>query len=140
MKTKKQRLNELYSKGLVNTIKGLFAGKNVNIDEDYYALMADYIDSLDEVKDSMILNPVEILNNLPNLVSNIQETNLNGIYGITDENSALNHAAGIVGTGVDGENARCPRYPAVLRAGLCQCGCIHSYPFGFRSIAGSFRE
>ena len=86
MKTKEQRLNELYSSGLVDTIKGLFAGKNVNIDEDYYALMADYIDSLDEVKDSMILNPVEILNNLPNLVSNIQETNLNGIYGITDEN------------------------------------------------------
>ena len=86
MKTKEQRLNELYSKGLVNTIKGLFAGKNVNIDEDYYVLMADYIDSLDEVKDSMLLNPVEILNSLPNLVSNIQETNLNGIYGITDEN------------------------------------------------------
>ena len=86
MKTKEQRLNELYSSGLVDTIKSLFAGKNVNIDEDYYALMADYIDSLDEVKDSMILNPVEILNNLPNLVSNIEETNLNGIYGITDEN------------------------------------------------------
>lgn len=32
MKTKEQRLNELYSKGLVNTIKGLFVGKNVNID------------------------------------------------------------------------------------------------------------
>ena len=76
MKTKEQRLNELYSKGLVNTIKGLFAGKNVNIDEDYYVLMADYIDSLDEVKDSMLLNPVEILNNLPNLVSNIQFNNV----------------------------------------------------------------
>jgi len=86
MKTKEQRLNELYSSGLVNTVKGLFANQNANISEDYYVLMADYLDSLDEVKDSMMIDTTEIARRLPNLVSSIQEANLNGIYGITDEN------------------------------------------------------
>ena len=65
MKTKEQRESELYSSGLVDSIKSLFANKDVDISEEYYVLMADYIDSLDEVKDSMILDSKEIAKRLP---------------------------------------------------------------------------
>lgn len=84
MKTKEQRYNELYSTGLVDSIKKLFANRN-DISEDYYVLMADYIDSMNEIKDQMLINPTEIARKMPELVKNIQETNLGGIYGRTDD-------------------------------------------------------
>ncbi len=86
MKTKEQRYNELYSSGLVSSIKDLFANRT-DISEDYYVLMADYIDSMDEIKDEMLINPTEIARRMPELVKSIQETNLGGIYGRTDDNS-----------------------------------------------------
>lgn len=49
MKTKEQRYNELYSSGLVDSIKELFTNRS-DISEDYYVLMADYIDSMDQKK------------------------------------------------------------------------------------------
>lgn len=85
MKTKEQRYNELYSSGLVDSIKKLFANRN-DISEDYYVLMADYIDSMNEIKDEMLINPTEIARKMPELVKSIQETNLRGIYGRTDDN------------------------------------------------------
>ena len=85
MKTKEQRYNELYSSGLVDSVKKLFANRN-DISEDYYVLMADYIDSMNEVKDQMLINPTEIARRMPELVKSIQETNLGGIYGRTDDN------------------------------------------------------
>ena len=85
MRTKEQRYNELYSSGLVDSIKSLFANKN-GISEEYYVLMADYIDSMDEIKDEMLINPTEIARRMPELVKTIQETNLGGIYGRTDGN------------------------------------------------------
>ena len=85
MKTKEQRYNELYSSGLVDSIKELFANRN-DISEDYYVLMADYIDSMNKIKDEMLINPTEIARRMPELVKSIQETNLGGIYGRTDDN------------------------------------------------------
>lgn len=85
MKTKEQRLNELYSSGLVNSIKELFSNRR-DISEEYYVLMADYIDSMNEVKDQMLINPTEIARKMPELVKSIQDTNLQGIYGRTDNN------------------------------------------------------
>lgn len=85
MKTKEQRYNELYSSGLVDSIKELFANRN-DISEDYYVLMADYIDSMNEIKDEMLINPTEIARRMPELVKSIRETNLGGIYGRTDDN------------------------------------------------------
>lgn len=85
MKTKEQRYNELYSSGLVNSVKNLFANRN-DISEDYYVLMADYIDSMNQIKDQMLINPTEIARKMPELVKSIQETNLGGIYGRTDDN------------------------------------------------------
>lgn len=85
MKTKEQRLNELYSSGLVDSIKTLFANRN-DISEEYYVLMADYIDSMNEIKDKMLINPTEIARRMPDLVKSIQDTNLQGIYGRTDNN------------------------------------------------------
>ena len=85
MKTKEQRYNELYSSGLVDSIKELFANRN-DISEDYYVLMADYIDSMNEIKNEMLINPTEIARKMPKLVKSIQESNLGGIYGRTDDN------------------------------------------------------
>lgn len=85
MKTKEQRYNELYSSGLVSSIKQLF-GNRTDISEDYYVLMADYIDSMNEIKDQMLINPTEIARRMPELVKSIQETSLGGIYGRTDDN------------------------------------------------------
>lgn len=85
MKTKEQRYNELYSSGLVDGVKKLFANRN-DISEDYYVLMADYIDSLNEIKDEMLISPTEIARKMPELVKSIQESNLGGIYGRTDDN------------------------------------------------------
>lgn len=48
--------------------------------------MADYIDSMNEIKDEMLINPTEIARRMPELVKSIQETNLGGIYGRTDDN------------------------------------------------------
>ena len=86
METKEQRIKDLYNSGMVDTIKQLFYGKHVNISEEYYVLIADYIDSLNEVEESFSIKTSEIAKKLPQLISNIQETNLGGIYGITDEN------------------------------------------------------
>mgnify|MGYP000857112714 FL=1 len=85
MKTKEQRYNELYSSGLVNSVKKMFANRN-DISEDYYVLMADYIDSMNELKDQMLINPTEIAKRMPKLVKSINETDLGGIYGRTDDN------------------------------------------------------
>ena len=85
MRTKEQRYNELYSSGLVDSIKKLFANRN-DISEDYYVLMADYIDSMNEIKDEMLINPTEIARRMPELVKSIQESSLGGIYGRTDDN------------------------------------------------------
>lgn len=85
MKTKEQRYNELYSSGLVDSIKDLFANRS-DISEDYYVLMADYIDSMNEIKDQMLINPTEIARKMPELVKSIRETSLGGIYGRTDDN------------------------------------------------------
>ena len=85
MKTREQRNNELYSSGLVNSIKKLFSNRK-DISEDYYVLMADYIDSMDAIKDQMLINPIEIAKKMPELVKSIQQTNLRGIYGRTDDN------------------------------------------------------
>ena len=95
MKTKEQRYNELYSSGLVSSIKGLFANRT-DIGEDYYVLMADYIDAMNEIKDEMLINPTEIARRMPELVKSIKETNLGGIYGRTDDsgiqiNQSLNY-------------------------------------------------
>ena len=73
MKTKEQRYNELYSSGLVDSVKKLFSNRN-DISEDYYVLMADYIDSINEVKDQMLINPTEIAKRMPKLVKSINET------------------------------------------------------------------
>ena len=85
MKTKEQRYNELYSSGLVNSVKKMFANRN-DISEDYYVLMADYIDSMNEIKDQMLINPTELAKRMPKLVKSINETHLGGIYGRTDDN------------------------------------------------------
>lgn len=69
----------------MNSVKKMFANRN-DISEDYYVLMADYIDSMNELKDQMLINPTEIAKRMPKLVKSINETHLGGIYGRTDDN------------------------------------------------------
>ena len=52
-----------------------------DISEDYYVLMADYIDSMNEIKDEMLINSTEIARRMPELVKSIQETNLVDFFG-----------------------------------------------------------
>ena len=85
MRTKEQRYNELYSSGLVKAIKDCFSNRN-DISEEYYVLMADYIKSMYEIKDEMLIDPIDIAVKMPELVKSIKDAELGGIYGITDNN------------------------------------------------------
>lgn len=86
MKSRIQREQELFSSGLVDSIKGLFQNTGVNIPEKYYILMADYIDSLGQLDydGGLYLDPVEVAQMLPNILTEVLDTNLVGIHGRTD--------------------------------------------------------
>ena len=86
MRNRKSREEELYNSGLVDSVKKLFGNRN-DITEDYYVLIADYIDSMDEIKDEMLINPAEIAKRLPKCVQSIKEASLGGIHGRTDNSS-----------------------------------------------------
>ncbi|MBQ7141412.1 MAG: hypothetical protein IJO32_07930 [Bacilli bacterium] len=82
-----ERERELINSGLVDSIKGLYRNSNVSIPEKYYLLIADYIDSIGQVSESMMIDPVELAQRLPNVLKKIEEKNLGGIHGITDKNT-----------------------------------------------------
>lgn len=84
MKSRYEREQELLTSGLVDEIKRRF-NYNPNISEEYYMLITDYIDSLNEVNSSLHIDPVQIVNALPQLITSIKETDLGGIHGRTDE-------------------------------------------------------
>lgn len=84
MKSRYEREQELLTSGLVNEIKRRF-NYNTNISEEYYMLITDYIDSLNEVNSSLHIDPVQIVNALPQLITSIKEADLGGIHGRTDE-------------------------------------------------------
>lgn len=84
MKTREQRERELLSDGFVDAIKQQFVGKNCNIPERYYILIADYIDSLSQVENDLHVDPVMIAKMIPDVLKEIKDDNLQGIHGITD--------------------------------------------------------
>lgn len=84
MRTMEQRYKELYSSGLVKAIKDSFSNRK-DIGEEYYVLMADYIKSMQKIKDEMQIDPIDIAVKMPELVKSIKEVELpNGIKGVTD--------------------------------------------------------
>lgn len=84
MKTREQRERELLSDGFVDAIKQQFVGKNCNIPEKYYLLIADYIDSLSQVENDLHVDPVMIAKMIPDVLKEVRDDNLQGIHGITD--------------------------------------------------------
>ena len=83
MKSQAERERELITSGMYASIKGLFANTRHNIPDRYFMLMADYIDSVSEVQESLFVNPQELARLLPKLVTSVQEGNI-GVYGRTD--------------------------------------------------------
>lgn len=84
MKNRYEREQELISSGLVEEIKRRF-GYNSSISNEYYMLITDYIDSLNQVNSSLHVDPVQIINALPQLITSIKEIDLGGVHGRTDE-------------------------------------------------------
>lgn len=81
-----ERKQELLESGLVDSIKNLFQTKTGNIPEKYYILMADYIDSIAMLHDvgGTNLDALEIARRLPEVIEEISEKDLGGIYGVTE--------------------------------------------------------
>ncbi|MFI3261110.1 MAG: hypothetical protein R3Y13_05315 [bacterium] len=73
---------ELINSGMVDAIKSTF-DYNSNIPEKYYILMADYIDSLTQIENSLFQDPIEVARLLSSSVSSVDEIDMNGIYGKT---------------------------------------------------------
>lgn len=74
---------ELIQSGLVDGIKRQFEGKYHSIPEEYFILIADYIDSISQI-DNLYLDPVELGRKLPTILTSIGEKDLGGIHGRTD--------------------------------------------------------
>lgn len=84
--TTEQRVKELIDSGLVDSIKQQYTHIAHNVPDKYFVLIADYIDSISQVQDSLFLNPIEVAKALPHKLTTILETNLGGIHGRTDGN------------------------------------------------------
>lgn len=84
MKSRFDREQELLQSGLYYEIKRRF-GNNSSISDEYYMLITDYIDSLDKVKGSFNIDPIQIVDILPQLITSIKEMDLGGVKGRTDD-------------------------------------------------------
>lgn len=74
----------LKQSGLIDTVKSFFEGKNVDISDEYYMLIVDYIKSVDLMKDTLKVNPVDLAVKLPEVLNEIKEDPTLGAYGLTD--------------------------------------------------------
>lgn len=86
MATRQQREQELINSGLVNAIKRAYNGTNYNIPDKYFLLMADYIDSVMQVQDSLGIDAYELARILPQVLNNVEEKNI-PVHGITEGTS-----------------------------------------------------
>lgn len=75
----------LRQSGLINTVKSFFEEKNVNISDEYYLLIVDYIKSVDLMKDTLKVNPVDLAVKLPEVLNGIKEDSTLGAYGSTED-------------------------------------------------------
>ena len=84
MKSRLQREQELLNSGLIDTIKSIFKNTNANIPEKYYLLIADYIDTINQLDfEGYYLNASDVAKSLPDLISKISEEKLSNIHGKT---------------------------------------------------------
>src|SRR5574344_160025 len=92
------REQELISSGLVDAIKQQYNNSNYNISDKYFVLMADYIDSINQLDydGGLYLNAMEVAKMLPNVLRQVSEGNIRGIHGRRDDdritmNSSLDY-------------------------------------------------
>lgn len=80
------RRQELINSGLVSAIKKQYMNVSHNISDDYFVLIADYVDSVNqlEFEGGLYINAMDIARMLPNVLNTVIETNLGGIHGRTD--------------------------------------------------------
>lgn len=92
------REQELISSGLVDAIKQQYNNSNYNIPDKYFILIADYIDSINQLdyEGGLYLNAMNVAKILPNVLKQVSEENIDGIHGRTDKdritmNSSLDY-------------------------------------------------
>lgn len=87
MITREQRERELINSGLVDAVKSQYKNIQYNIPDKYFMLIADYIDSIGQldINDGLYLDPVVVAKQLPQMLNSVSESQLNGIYGRTDD-------------------------------------------------------
>lgn len=95
MKTRVERERELITSGLVDAIKQQYNGIPNSIPDSYFVLIADYIDSMSQIE-NFDIDYMSLARNLPNILTKVQEQNLGGIHGRTDDdvitmNSNMNY-------------------------------------------------
>ena len=86
MTTRQQREQELINSGLFAAIKRAYNGTRHNIPDKYFLLMADYIDSVMQVQDSLGIDAYELARMLPQVLNNVEEKNI-PVHGITEGTS-----------------------------------------------------
>lgn len=74
---------------VAKTFKEMFAEKNIEIAAEYYVMMAEYLVAMEEVKDSLKIDPLDIMARLPDKLENIRDIDLGGIYGMTDSENVI---------------------------------------------------
>lgn len=86
MITRELREKELISNGLVDAIKLQYKNVRHNIPDKYFVLIADYIDSINqlEYEGGLYLSAIEVAKKLPQLLTYISDEDLQGIFGRTD--------------------------------------------------------
>lgn len=85
MSNRVERERELIQSGLASTIKRMYynAG-NRSIPDKYILLMADYIDCVLQVEDSINISAKDLALKLPSVLESVKEANMPN-YGVTDK-------------------------------------------------------
>lgn len=87
MKTFEETKRKVDRTSLIHIIRDMFSSVGANIPEDYYYLMADFYMTIDTHPDFFKINIAESFSHLPDLIKNIKESKLHGIYGITKDDT-----------------------------------------------------
>lgn len=86
-----RREQELLESGLVKRVANQFANKNVKIPEEYYLLIADYLDCLSQIE-NIDINILNLMQRLPEVITEISEKStaeIGNIFGKTSGKKIL---------------------------------------------------
>ena len=86
MATRQQREQELISRGFYKGIKNIYKDTPHNIPDKYIMLIADYVECLSEVEDSLGIDAKDLAAILPDVLNRVEEKNI-PVHGITEGTS-----------------------------------------------------